>query len=106
MSDIIINHGKVKEMLDAGWMVRVYKNGMGSYEAQCFNCDESVMKGVKVALQKALLKCDGYKQIHDDRPVYEVVDEFYFDDGWLTADDFTPSQVLTRLAHKIDGEII
>lgn len=34
MSDTIVDMPKVKQMLDAGWKVRIYKGPMGSYEVR------------------------------------------------------------------------
>lgn len=79
MSDTIIDMAKVTQMLDAGWGVRLYRGGMGSYVAV---------------------------GVHGNWKVMKRLEKFVDEDGEVTTDDFTPEQALTRLAYKVHGEII
>jgi len=78
---------KVTQMLDAGWRVRIFKSGMGSYVAVAAHENE--------AMKAPLRKLPG------------PIDIFWIDeDDEVVTDDFTPEQALTRLAYKVHGQIL
>lgn len=99
MSDTITDMAKVTQMLDAGWEIECFKNGMGSYTARAFHPSERVRNRTDNALRK----------FHKERCVvpglaYEEME--HWTGKKLETDDFTPQQALTRLAYKVHGEII
>jgi hypothetical protein len=107
MSSTIIDMAKVKQMLDSGWRVRLWKNDMGSYEARARHRDEGRMTVLKGMLMAGLPDDpDDYKALYGGMTPLTVVEEYDFDGQWLMTEDFTPEQALTRLAYKVHGEII
>lgn len=99
MSDTITDMPKVTQMLDSGWIVRMYRNGMGSYEARAFHSNASIRDTVARKL------IEGHESVPGQTLTYEA-DYDWTRKGWLITDDFTPEQALTRLAYKVHGEII
>ena len=100
MDATIVDMPKVTQMLDAGWSVRMQKNGMGSYEAQAYPPNSRVRD------RTAKLLRDGHEAVDGQTLTYEP-DYDWHEDGFLMTDDFTPEQALTRLAYKaVDGTII
>lgn len=98
MSDTIVDMPKVAQMLDAGWKVRLWKNGMGSYEVSGWHPSEALRAKVAKALVVTHEAVVGQVCAYDR--------EFDWTDDDLITDDFTPEQALTRLAYKVHGEII
>jgi len=105
MSDTIVDMPKVTQMLDAGWKVVIFKNGMQSYSAQATHRNTKMLQEVRKKL------ADGMRENKDilretGCTAEELVDESVFDAGYVITDDFTPEQALTSLAYKVHGEII
>jgi hypothetical protein len=94
MSDTIIDMPKVTQMLDAGWCVKVFKNGMNSYTAAASHHNLDLIRKANNAVVDAA-----------DLAVRQIVKEAQ-DDWQVGTDDFTPEKALTRLAYKVHGEII
>lgn len=90
-SNTIVDFPKVTQMLDAGWKVELWKNGLRMYSA-CATHEKQEIE--ERAVQKLCAQVDA-----------ELVATIDADD-WLTTDDFTPEQALTRLAYKVHGEIL
>jgi hypothetical protein len=98
MSTTIVDMPKVTQMLDAGWVVKLYKGPMGSYEVRALHENNRIMRA---ALDKLA------KQLSPEMKGMEDADWWDTDDdGWLMTDDFTPEQALTRMAYKVHGEVI
>lgn len=107
MSDTIVDMPKVTQMLDAGWKVRLWKGGMGSYEIRAFHDSDKRMAEMRLALCKTMQNSSVFATIYGNTNVAKAVEDFHFDDdGWLMTDEFTPQQALTRIAYKVHGEII
>ncbi len=100
MSDTITDMAKVTQMLDAGWSVRMQKNQMGTYEAHATHPNGRVRDRTAAKLRA------GHEAVPEQTLVYNP--EYDWADGeWLTTDDFTAGQALTRLAYKaVDGVVI
>lgn len=105
MSDTKTDMAKVTQMLDAGWHVRIYKGGMGSYEVRAHHVKQSHMRSVKQRLIKAMASNEEFLATFS-MTAAEMVEEMDFHDGWLMTDDSTPGQALTRMAYKVLGEVI
>lgn len=102
MSKTIVDMPKVTQMLDAGWVVRIYKGPLGSYEVRAVHPHEgmrNVVKGAIASRNPKHMTVDGMSRL-------ETIEEFHFDGNELMTDDFTPEQALTRMAYKIFGQII
>lgn len=99
MSDTITDMPKVAQMLDAGWEIECFKNGLGSYTARAFHPSKKLRTRVE-------------KQLREFFDKNCVVDGLEYSRGqdWegdkVETDDFTPEQALTRLAYKVHGEIL
>lgn len=93
MSKRKIDMAMVKQILDAGWSVRLFRGGLGSYVACGQHDNENVMERLRVKPMPP-------------GAVIEVPTYWVDDDGEVTTDDFTPEAALTRLAYKVHGEII
>lgn len=91
MSDTIVDMAKVTQLLDAGWSVRLYRGGLGSYVAVASHENPAVMERAE--------------RIWSER-YPDAMASCVDDDGEIVTDDFTPQQCLTRLAYKVHGEII
>jgi AraC-like DNA-binding protein len=76
MSNTIVDMPKVTQMLDAGWVVRIY---MGENKEFLATTEQTAAEAVE--------DCD-------------------YHDGEVMTDDFTPEQALTRMAYKVHGQII
>lgn len=106
MSKTTVDMAKVTQMLDAGWVVRIYRGGLGSYEVRARHEKKSVMDRTRQKL------CEGMAENKEflrtvKMTAAEAVDDTDYHDGWLMTDDFTPEQALTRMAYKtVDGVII
>lgn len=94
-SNTMVDMPKITQMLDVGWVVSIKKNSMGSYTATAehksgtvwFNARCKILEQTNELLHDAVL-------LDWDNP------------GIVDTDDFTPEQALTRLAYKVQGEII
>ncbi len=100
-----IDMAKVTQMLDAGWHVILFKNGMSNYSAQATHKNAVVM-GRTLALLVATMAKNTEFLAQTGQTAEEAVDEMDFDDGYVITDDFSPEQALTRLAYKLHGEIL
>ncbi len=96
MSDTITDMPKITQMLDAGWNVQLWKNGMGTYSAEAKHRRQFIVDRTKRKLIDSA-PTETRQYVQDD------LDEC--EDGLMT-DDFTPEQALTRLAYKVHGEVI
>ena len=76
MSDTPKAADDIMKLLDAGWTVSVFKNGMGSYTAYAYKHKT------------------GRAGSHKSQSSYGLPER-------QITDDFTPSQVLYRLAEKV-----
>lgn len=98
MSDTKVDMPKVCQMIDAGWIVQIFKNDLGSYTAMARHGNPDVQVKAESALRDAILNDPN------------AIDEMDYELAELTAemdtDDFTPEQALTRLAYKVHGEVI
>lgn len=94
MSATIVDMAKVTQMLDAGWKVRLFKNGLGSYSA----VGRHDRKLIRAAVDKLVATAPAESR--------DIVREMNDDPDAIDTDDFTPEQALTRLAYKIHGEVI
>jgi hypothetical protein len=105
MSKTQVDMPKVTQMLDAGWVVRIYKGPLGSYEVRAVHPSPARMNTTRQKLIKSMgenrefLKSTGLTAA-------EAVDDSDYHDGELMTDDFTPEQALTRMAYKVHGQII
>lgn len=81
MSTTKVDFEKVREVLQAGWSLRLFVGGLDSYTVVAW---------------------------HDDSRERDKVKHMQDDDGTeeITTDDFSPGQALTRAAYKVCGEII
>jgi hypothetical protein len=104
MSDTIVDMPKVTQMFDAGWYVRMWKNGMGSYEAQATHKDDKKLAELAKKLEQAHNAVPGQTLTYESEYDWTEDDDSMMD--FLITDDFTPEQALTRLAYKTFGEII
>lgn len=95
MSDTIVDMPKVTQMLDSGWMVRIYRAGYGSYIVSAQHEKQEILDRV----------AEHFPYLYEDGP-FAGEEGADWDDGWLITDDFTPQQALTRMAYKVFGEII
>lgn len=95
MSDTKVDMPKVTQMLDSGWLIRMRKNEIGTYEAEGWPPSPAVRSRIVFGLIRA----------HEAGGT-EYQEDWHWTDGWLCTDDFTPEQALTRLASKAHGEII
>lgn len=94
MSDTRVDMAKVTQMLDGGWIVQVEKQSIGSYLARATHrTRELVSRANKKIIETASTE------------MRETIED-YLSDYEISTDDFTPQQVLTRLAYKVHGEII
>ncbi len=105
MSKTIVDMPKVTQMLDAGWVVRIYKGGLGSYEVRAKHPKESMMKATRSALCKGMAENVAFLAT-TNLTAAEAVEDTDYHDGWIMTDDFTPEQALTRMAYKVFGEIL
>lgn len=98
MSDTIVDMPKVTQMLDAGWCVMLQKNDLGSYSASATHCKRTVL----VRTEKRL------RAFFEENAIVKIPYERDSDwsGDWLITEDFTPEQVLTRLAYKVEGRIL
>ncbi|MFH0826100.1 MAG: hypothetical protein V2B18_25395 [Pseudomonadota bacterium] len=100
MSDTIVDMPKVTQMLDAGWEVTIFRpsEGMRSYICMGRHHNGRVRDALREKLRAAFTPSK-------DLPEYE--EEWDWTDNERTVtDDFTPEQALTRLAYKVQGEIL
>ncbi len=104
MSGTITDFPKVTQMLDAGWDVRIYKGPLGSYEARARHPKPKIMANVRRLLVRGVLCNPELRKSAAEAEEY--VEENDFHDGELMTDDFTPEQVLTRIAYKVHGHIL
>jgi hypothetical protein len=95
MSDTKIDMPKVAQMLDAGWHVRIWKNGLGSYTVEATHHRTEL---VKTAQRKVVESAD--------KRMRAILRDMHDGCNVLDTDDFTPEQALTRMAYKVFGEII
>lgn len=105
MSKTIVDLAKVTQMLDAGWQVRIYKGGLGSYEVRAKHPKSKVMKQVRERLASGMAENKEFLQ-QTGMTAAEAVEDCDFHDGWVMTDDFTPEQALTRMAYKVFGDIL
>jgi hypothetical protein len=98
VSDTIVDMPKVTQMLDAGWQVLIYRGPLGSYEVRANHRNPSMISRALKLIQTQM------ESIPDALP---HKDEYHIDDdGDLMTDDFTPQQAMTRMAYKVQGEVI
>lgn len=102
MSKTIVDMPKVTQMMDAGWIVRIYKGSLGSYEVRASHPNPGMRNIVRGAIAS---RNPGHVRFKG-MTLLESVEEYNFDDGELITDDFTPERALTRMAYKVFGEII
>ena len=101
MSKTIVDIPKVTQMLDAGWRVLIWKNGMGSYSVEAQHDNPEIIERVAQKLQSL------YEHGVTTDISLETFMEFHFtDELTLITDDFTPEQALSRMAYKVQGEIL
>ncbi|MEM7227297.1 MAG: hypothetical protein AAF432_00635 [Planctomycetota bacterium] len=100
MTTTTIDMPKVTQMLDAGWLVCLAKNDLGTYFAEATHEKEIVWTRAKDKWSK-LLTDAGWE--------YEQCELLLSADwghpGVVETDDRTPEQALTRLAYKVHGEM-
>lgn len=103
MSDTKVDMAKVTQMLDAGWLVRIWKGPMGSYEVRARHPRPGMYESLLIRLEanapKDHMLLPGMSRM-------QTIEECHFDDDEVMTDDFTPDQALTRMAYKVHGEII
>ena len=99
MSSTIVDFPKVCQMLDNGWQVTVFKNGLKSYSALGHHKDGRSMTDFVLGALWGRMP-DGSGDLTADFRVAHTLD------GGIITDDFTPEQALTRLAYKVQGEIL
>ncbi len=94
MSNTIIDMPKVTQMLDAKWIVKIWKNDMGSYSAKATHGKPEM---IETANRKLIASAPRESRdiVAEDCKINSVI-----------TDDFTPEQALTRLSYKVHGEII
>lgn len=97
MSETAVDHAKITQMLDAGWIVTTYKGPMGSYEVRATHENDAMIPRVIDRIRASW---------PSDHPIQYDPEHDTDEDGSLMTDDFTPAQALTRMAYKIFGEII
>lgn len=103
MSDTKIDLPKIAQMLDAGWLVRMFKGPLGSYEVRSNHSNALRFQSTRDSLERLYIDSNGVSELE----AKEAVEDYHFDeDGNLMTDDFTPEQALTRMAYKVFGEII
>lgn len=105
MSKTIVDLPKVAQMLDAGWQVRIYKGGMGSYEVRARHENDDRMSALVKKLVEGMSEDKTFLKTMN-MTAEEAVFECDFHGDELMTDDFTPEQALTRMAYKVFGEII
>jgi hypothetical protein len=105
MSTTTVDMPKVTQMLDAGWLVRIYKGPLGSYEVRARHPKASVMRRTHARLCEAMMKNTEFLLV-TKHTAPQAVKLHDYHDGWLMTDDFSPQQALTRMAYKVHGEII
>ena len=87
---------KVCQMLDSGWIVRIYRNDLVSYTAEADHEDDRVL--IRLA-----------ERLKSSRPAdfpEDAWEDAHWNEGSVMTDDFTPEKALTRLAYKVHGEIL
>jgi hypothetical protein len=105
MENTTVDLAKVTQMLDAGWVVRIYKGGLGSYEVRAIHPSPARMHATRQRLIKSMGKNEEFLTAAGQTAA-EAVDDCDFHDGEVMTDDFTPEQALTRMAYKVFGEIL
>jgi hypothetical protein len=105
MSNTIVDMPKVTQMLDAGWVVRIYKGGLGSYEVRAIHPSPAMMHVTRERLVKSMGENKEFLATVLQTAA-EAVEDCDYHDGEVMTDDFTPEQALTRMAYKVFGEII
>lgn len=106
MSNTIVDMPKVTQMLDAGWGVRLWKNGMGSYTAQGEHPRDDLWQRAKDGVLAQTVAANKGPDGIDEETLRELNDQDFDNVNYIDTDDFTPEQALTRLAYKVHGEII
>lgn len=105
MSATKVDMAKVTQMLDAGWVISIFKGGMGSYEVRARHKSESRMEEARKRLAASMAENKNFLST-TEMTAEEASEEIDFDGDALMTDDFTPEQALTRMAYKVFGEII
>lgn len=104
-SETKIDFAKVTQMLDAGWKVVIFKNGIGSYSAEAIHPNAKRMQATRQTLVEGMRENQKFLKM-TGMSAREAVDEMDFNNGYVSTDDFTPQESLTRLAYKVHGEIV
>jgi hypothetical protein len=107
VSNTIVDMPKVTQMLDAGWRVIVYRNGMGSYSAEANHRNPEANERARQRLVESMRQNKQFLAESGMTAEEAVAEMDYSEDGdYLMTDDFTPEQALSRLAYKVHGEIL
>lgn len=94
MSDTPKLADESKKLLDSGWTICLYRNGLGSFTAVALS--GSAAAEVGAAIERAV-------EDYDDESGVGRID--FVREGVCLTDDFEPSQVLYRLTEKVFGNI-
>ncbi len=102
-SNTLIDMAKVNQMLDNGWTIELFKNQIGTYTARGTCINLKIWNDAKDKVLAQVLACNDPE---DHEGLRELNDEDFEEPGVVDTDDFTPEQALTRLAYKVQGEIL
>lgn len=100
MSNTPVDMPKVCQMFDAGWVVRMRKDCMGSYTAQALTENLELWHKAKTKITELL------KTKWPSDQAVDLANSDFDVEGVVDTADFTPEQALTRLAYKVHGEIL
>ena len=106
MSTTPVSDPKISQMLDSGWCVDIFKNGLGTYTAT------ATTENKEAWLRARSKWVDGLSKAWPNDP--EICEQFADNDFEQNGDnkfcveteDHTPTQTLTRLAYKVHGEYL
>jgi hypothetical protein len=101
MSDTIVDMPKVAQMLDAGWIVQLERGGMCGYVARGRHTNYALWSR---SVEKIRQQC--IREGNSPEFASEVIKIDFDTPGEMDTDDFTPEQALTRLAYKVQGELL
>lgn len=106
MSKTVVDMPKVTQMIDAGWVVTLFKGGASGYVAHAEHKNIAVWRRAKERTLEQTIRCNDCPDGLDEASLRQINDDDFCEEGVIDTDDFTPEQALTRLAYKVHGEIL